>query len=86
MYHRGKQIALYQIVYQVEDESENLVLFRKVHARLGHLFPLDTLSYLLTNRVKHATSDDTVYDSTCIAREYKYWTLNINFVESKYES
>lgn len=62
MYHRGKQIALYQIVYQVVDESENLFTFRKVHTRLAHFFPLDTLSYVYTHPVKHATSDRTVYD------------------------
>lgn len=62
---------MYQIVYQVVDESENLFVFRKVHTRPGHFFPLDTLRYVHTNRVKHATSDGTVYDSTCIAREYK---------------
>jgi hypothetical protein len=62
MYHWGKQIALYQIVYQVVDESENLFVFKKVHTRLAHFFPLDTLSYPHKNRVKHATSDGTVYD------------------------
>jgi len=46
----------------VVDELENLFVFKKVHSRLVHFFPLDTLSYLHTNHVKHATSGGTVYD------------------------